>query len=33
MDPDYNDYAMLGYETGRTSLSSTVNEYVFENGI
>jgi hypothetical protein len=32
MDPNDTDYATSGYETGSTSLSSTVNEYVFENG-
>jgi hypothetical protein len=32
MDPNDTDYASSGYETGSTSLSSTVNEYVFENG-
>jgi hypothetical protein len=33
MDPSDTDYASSGYDTGSTSLSSTVNEYVFENGI
>jgi hypothetical protein len=32
MDPNDTDYASSGYDTGSTSLSSTVNEYVFENG-
>jgi hypothetical protein len=33
MDPNDTDYATSGYDTNTTSLSSTVNEYVFENGI
>jgi hypothetical protein len=33
MDPNDTDYASSGYDTGSTSLSSTVNEYIFENGI
>jgi hypothetical protein len=32
LDPNDTDYASSGYDTGSTSLSSTVNEYVFENG-
>jgi hypothetical protein len=32
MDPKDTDYATSGYETGSTSLSSTANDYVFENG-
>jgi hypothetical protein len=32
MDPADTDYATSGYDTGSTSLSSTVNEYIFENG-
>jgi hypothetical protein len=30
--PDDTDYASSGYDTGSTSLSATVNQYVFENG-
>jgi hypothetical protein len=33
MNPADTDYATSGYDTGSTSLSSTVNEYIFENGI
>jgi hypothetical protein len=33
INPTDTDYASSGYDTGSTSLSSTVNEYVFENGI
>jgi hypothetical protein len=33
MNPADTDYATSGYDTGCTSLSSTVNEYIFENGI
>jgi hypothetical protein len=32
MDPNDTDYATSGYATESTSLSSTVHEYVFENG-
>jgi hypothetical protein len=32
-DSTDTEYATSGYETGSTSLSSTVNQYVFENGI
>jgi hypothetical protein len=33
VNPADTDYATSGYDTGSTSLSSTVNEYIFENGI
>jgi hypothetical protein len=33
LDPNDTDYATSGYATDSTSLSSTVNEYIFENGI
>jgi hypothetical protein len=32
VDPNDTDYLSSGYDTGSTSLSSTVNEYIFENG-
>jgi hypothetical protein len=32
LDPNDSDYASSGYDTATTSLSSTINEYVFENG-
>jgi hypothetical protein len=33
VDPADTDYASSGYDTGSTSLSSRIHEYVFENGI
>jgi hypothetical protein len=33
MDPNDTHYATSGYDTSSISLSSTVNEYIFENGI
>jgi hypothetical protein len=33
VNPADTDDATSGYDTGSTSISSTVNEYVFENGI
>jgi hypothetical protein len=32
MDPSDTDYESSGYSTDTTSLSSTVHQYVFENG-
>jgi hypothetical protein len=32
LDGDQTDYESAGYSTDTTSLSSTVQEYVFENG-
>jgi hypothetical protein len=33
IDPTDSDYASSGWDIGTPSLASTVNEYVFENGI
>jgi hypothetical protein len=33
IDPSDTDYASSGYDTSSTSLSSTVNDYIFENGM